>query len=269
SRRHHGRGHGFHDDDRLVRRAPVPFGRELRVAGGRHGRCPDGRCGYIWACAPATPGGSTNIDISAASGDSTTVSGSLGTATVRLTASYDGTACYTKNIGFEAIYSFALADLRTGLASILGTSADKPVKIMLTAPLTSTADISTLRSALSNNSSVFVDLSEVEIAEGVNPVDLSYRSNLVVPPEIPSTVTKLNLYGTGITDVSALSLPTGLQELNLSNCSGVTDWSGLSLPAGLQKLFIGSMPDLTSLAVVNPVSECQRGNLLGLKDKSL
>ena len=55
---------------------------------------------FAWACAPATPGGSTNIDISAASGDSTTVSGTLGTATVTLTATYDDND-YNKTMEFR------------------------------------------------------------------------------------------------------------------------------------------------------------------------
>lgn len=145
----------------------------------------------------------SDISINTTSGPTTTVSGTFGTASVTLTATYGGSS-YTKDIGFDVTYSRAYTDemgLEEFLQGITGTDPAHPAKVNITGL---TADNWTaIRTAVYACSSVYVDLSATVLPDGIS---MSYGfyacTNLVVPPVIPAGVTNMSYCFDGCTNLT-------------------------------------------------------------------
>ena len=142
---------------------------------------------FAWTCTPAT---GSDISINSTSGQTTSVSGSLGTASVTLTVTYGG-GDYTKTIDFDVTYSCTVAGLGAKLDAISGTSATLPAKINVTG--LTTGNWTDINTALEDCRSVYVDLSTTALPDGITSMVVSFfeRENLVVPPEIPASVTNM------------------------------------------------------------------------------
>ena len=158
--------------------------------------------GFSWACTPAS---GADISINTTSGPATTVSGTFGTATVTLTATYGGSS-YTKDIGFDVIYVYTGSmGLEEFLQGITGTDPAHPAKVNITGL---TADNWTaIRTAVYACSSVYVDLSATVLPDGINMAHgFKYCENLVVPPAIPDGVTDMSYCFDGCTSLTSVTV---------------------------------------------------------------
>ena len=227
---------------------------------------------FAWTCTPAT---GSDISISATSGPTTTVSGTSGTATVTLSASYGGTPCGTRTMDFSMIYTVAWtsrAAFETYLNGITGTDAAHPAKVKITG--LPAGSISDLKTALRNKSSVYVDLSEMTLPDGITSIYQGFYncSSLVVPPSIPSGVSEMRgcFEGcTGLTDLSGLTIPSGITNMSscFNGCISLTDVSELLIPTGVTGMYgcfrgcssLTDAPDLSACTSLSNMESCFSG----------
>ena len=192
---------------------------------------------YGWSCTPAI---GSNISISSTSGPTTTVSGSSGSASVTLTASYGGND-YTKDIGFDVAYSVAytsLAALKTFLNGITGTDAAHPAKVNVTG--LTTANWTDINTALEDCWSVYVDLSATALPDGITDMAVGFfdRTNLVVPPAIPASVTNMRgCFADCRSLTTAPAIPAGVTNIKncFSDCRSLT--AAPEIPAGVTNMY--------------------------------
>jgi len=216
---------------------------------------------YAWECTPAS---GSNISISSTSGPTTTVSGSVGTASGTVTASYGGSD-YTKNIGFDVIYTVAytnLNSLKSLLSSITGTDAAHPAKVNITG-LTAVG-LTDIKTALTACSSVFVDLSATTLPDGITSMYRGFKDctnlvvspvipanvtdmydcfrgciNLTTAPAIPDNVTRMYYCFAGCTSLTtAPVIPDSVTDMGdcFAGCTSLTDLSGLTIPASVTSM---------------------------------
>ncbi len=167
---------------------------------------------FSWAYTPAS---GSDINITTTSGPTTTVSGTSGTATVTLTATYDGSD-YTKDIGFALAYVVNVANLDPFLSNLEANDANTPVEILITG--LNTSNWTQIKDILKSNTSKYVDLSLTTLPEGITDMSDSFKGcgTMVKAPKLPATVTTLkNCFEdcVNLTETPDLTVCTDLQNL--------------------------------------------------------
>jgi len=219
---------------------------------------------YAW-----TKTGDSTINISSTTGASTTVSGTSGSASVTVTATYkDGTECTSPAM------SFAVGIDVNNLAAYLqelydngqtGSAADPVVlpPIVGLTPDNWTGISYALNS--SPGSSIYVDLSQTQLPEGITTMKNGFNwcSRMVKTPQLPATMTgsMMSCFERCYSLTTAPAIPAGVTTMQncFMTCTSLTDVSAVTIPAGVSyvtRCFSGctSLSDLSGLTIADGVT---------------